>query len=429
MKNIFLLVVLFTTINAKAQGDKTVTLTVIGQGNSIDEAHTKALKNSIEQAFGAFVSTKTEILNDKLSNDVIATISNGNVQNYEIINDTKLPDGTFVSTLKATVSVSKLTSFCESKGISVEFKGGLFAQNMAIQELNGTNEKIAWANTKKIILELLSKGVDYKLENINQPRFLRDSFYLIDFYINISLNKNYSSAMDLLQNFCKSIGLSEEEATDYIKLNKKIFTLFIPNEHIRFKDITYNTNKYDKINKGDYIINNKISFNRTILRNANVFREILILPYDLIHETILNFKLNDGQGSIMNFQSGGDAALDLNKEILSFTFRFVSGYSITDFPDLWIKFYRKDHMGGDFQDNNFRFYDRLDYSRNTIQIFSKGYDYIKSEQFAIYDTDDKPRILNFTSLKDNFLLISFSKSYTLEQIKNIKEFKVTGKVN
>ena len=45
-----------------AQEDKTVTLTVSGQGQTQDEAKQNALRNAIEQAFGTFISSNTEIL-------------------------------------------------------------------------------------------------------------------------------------------------------------------------------------------------------------------------------------------------------------------------------------------------------------------------------------------------------------------------------
>ena len=60
--------------------DKTVTLVVSGQGKSQDEAKQKALRSAIEQAFGAFISSKTEILNDNLVKDEIVSVANGNIQ-------------------------------------------------------------------------------------------------------------------------------------------------------------------------------------------------------------------------------------------------------------------------------------------------------------------------------------------------------------
>ena len=139
MKQLILIMSLALSINAYSQDDKTVTLIVSGQGQIQDEAKQNALRNAIEQAFGTFISSNTEILNDELVKDEIVSVSNGNIQKFEIISEVQTPDGGYATALKATVSVTKLTSFVESKGVVVEFKGGLFASHILIQELNEKN--------------------------------------------------------------------------------------------------------------------------------------------------------------------------------------------------------------------------------------------------------------------------------------------------
>jgi hypothetical protein len=123
--------------------DKTVTLVVSGQGKTQDEAKQNALRSAIEQAFGTFISSKTEILNDKLVKDEVISVANGNIQKFEIISEVQLENGNYAASLKATVSVTKLTSFVESKGVVVEFKGSLFAFNVNQQILNEQNEQKA----------------------------------------------------------------------------------------------------------------------------------------------------------------------------------------------------------------------------------------------------------------------------------------------
>ena len=73
-----------------SQEDKTVTLTVSGTGKTLEESKTNALRSAIEQAFGAFISAKTEILNDNLVKDEIVSVSNGNIQSFEILNESQL---------------------------------------------------------------------------------------------------------------------------------------------------------------------------------------------------------------------------------------------------------------------------------------------------------------------------------------------------
>ena len=51
-----------------------MTLVVYGTAESEDEAIKIALRSAIEQAFGTFVSANTEVLNDELVKDEIATM-------------------------------------------------------------------------------------------------------------------------------------------------------------------------------------------------------------------------------------------------------------------------------------------------------------------------------------------------------------------
>ena len=115
MKQLLLILALFFALNIHAQDDKTVTLVVSGQGKTQDEAKQNALRSAIEQAFGTFISSKTEILNDSLVKDEMVSVTNGNIQKFEILSEGKIQNSEYSINLKATVSVSKLTTFIESK--------------------------------------------------------------------------------------------------------------------------------------------------------------------------------------------------------------------------------------------------------------------------------------------------------------------------
>ena len=73
--------VLLMSLTLSAQ-DNTIRLTVSGEGATKEEATANALRSAIEQAFGTFVSANTQILNDDIVKDEIATISSGNIQEY-----------------------------------------------------------------------------------------------------------------------------------------------------------------------------------------------------------------------------------------------------------------------------------------------------------------------------------------------------------
>ncbi|MEO6190153.1 MAG: hypothetical protein ABIO44_07095, partial [Saprospiraceae bacterium] len=194
MTKLFLIFSFALSINALSQAiDKTVTLTVSGLGKTQDEAKQAALRNAIEQAFGTFISSKTEILNDDLIKDEIVSVSNGSIQKFNVISEVQMPDGSFATILIATVSVNKLTSFIESKEMNIEFKGALFAFNLNQQILNEKNEIKAMNDLSYVIKKIADNAFDYKL-TVTEPISINgdNTQWKIPMQISISSNKNFN---------------------------------------------------------------------------------------------------------------------------------------------------------------------------------------------------------------------------------------------
>jgi len=228
MKKVFLLIgiiVFFANISF-AQDDKTVTVTVSGQGKTQEEAKQSALRNAIEQAFGAFISSKTEILNDELVKDEIVSVSNGNIQKFEVISEIQIPDVGYATTLKAIVSVTKLTTFIESKGGELEFKGSLFSFNIKQQILNEKSEQKAILDLLNVIKKLIDRSFDYSI-NSGTPEAVKNNNenWNIPIIITVKTNDNFLNMYNYLVKTLKSISLSEIEVQDYKSLNKKVFNV------------------------------------------------------------------------------------------------------------------------------------------------------------------------------------------------------------
>lgn len=204
--------------------DKSVTITTSGSGKTKDEAIQIALRSAIEQAFGAFISTKTEILNDKIIVDQMVAVSNGNIKSFSVLNESKLLDGSWGVTLKAKVSVNKLMSFVESKGISIEIKGGLFALNIKQQLLNEQGEINAICEMVGLLHESMQISFDYVIK-INDPKSLdtESKNWEIPLEVTATTNKN----IDFCANYCiktlEALTLSSEEVISYGSLNKEVF--------------------------------------------------------------------------------------------------------------------------------------------------------------------------------------------------------------
>jgi hypothetical protein len=260
-KLIFIALLLNISVITYAQDDKTVTLVVSGQGKTQDEAKQNALRSAIEQAFGTFISSKTEILNDNLVKDEIVSVANGNIQKFEIISEVQIPNGLFATSLKATVSVTKLTSFVESKGLEVEFKGSLFGANLKQQKMNEDAEWKSILNLCEVSNKILSNSLDYSIEvgepvkaENNSSLEAQTNDYQILFTIKSSPNSNFDKFVNYFKISIKAIAMPDSEKEAYRKLNKQIYfltdysvdTFFFrnPNSGIALQNLFMKSNQY-----------------------------------------------------------------------------------------------------------------------------------------------------------------------------------------
>ena len=283
MKKLLLLLLLsiIITINAVAQEDKTVTLTVSGQGKTKEEAKQVALRSAIEQAFGTFISSKTEILNDKLVKDEIVSVTNGNIQKFDVLSEVQLPDGGYATTLKAVVSVTKLTSFCESKGVEVEFKGGLFAANIKMQKLNEDNELITVKNLTANMKELIANSFDYII-NSKDPVMAsgKSDKWNVEINVGIKVNSNFNLFKNYLLNSLLGISMKSMDIESYNSLNKPYYC-------VSFKT---SDSLGANIKRNDIYLRNKnsLSYIQDLFWYAKCSEESFI-----IYDGILNFSIND----------------------------------------------------------------------------------------------------------------------------------------
>ena len=234
IKTILASILLVCSMNLSAQNNvDIVTQTTTAEGKTKDEAVTTALRNAIEQTFGTFISSKTEIVNDDLIKDEIVSVSSGNIQKYEILSSTILPNGnTFVS-VQSNVSVSKLTKFTESKGIEAEFKGALFSANVKLQQLYEKNTITVLNNLITIIKGIIADSYDYKI-SVSDPVFegndMKGDRWRVQHTIDITPNKNMENVYTLLVKTLAGISLNEEERKNYKSLNKNVFEIaIVPN--------------------------------------------------------------------------------------------------------------------------------------------------------------------------------------------------------
>ena len=209
--------------------ENTVTLKTTGSAETKEKAVQYALRSAIEQAFGAFISSNTEILNDELVADEITSVASGNIEKYEILSETVNEEGaSWFVTANVVVSVGKLTEFVQAKGVEVEVKGGLFAINIKQKQLNSDGEYKAILDMLKPFHEAMLNAYDYELE-VGQPvaKDQENKNWKVTLKVLANANKNLESAMKIIKATLSSLSLTTEELTEYKKLNKEAFPVFI----------------------------------------------------------------------------------------------------------------------------------------------------------------------------------------------------------
>ncbi len=217
MKRQFMtLFVMLITFVGMAQTKDDVTLTVTGDGVTKEEAVDNALRSAIAQAYGVFVSANTQILNDEVVKDEIATVTSGNIKEYKEVAIDNLSNGKKEVTVRATVSISKLINYAKSKGAATEFAGATFARNMKIWELNKANEKKAICNELHKMALLLPSCYDRKLIVLD-PQLSKTYDDCAELYMAVLFkpNSNFMNFVNSFTSVLKSLSLSTTEEEEY----------------------------------------------------------------------------------------------------------------------------------------------------------------------------------------------------------------------
>ena len=236
MKGLFIILMFPFVLFSNNEEQKT-TLIVSSSGITIEDAKDNALRSAIEQSFGAFISSKTEVLNDEIKDEIVS-ISNGNIHNYKIISQVEIPDGGYSITLEATISVNQLTSFVRNKGIEVEFKGSLFGAEIRQQKLNEASEVIAVSNICNVSSSLLKESLDYNLE-VSEPEMFSNAFikdqWIVNLKVIITTNKNYEAFKNYFVSNLENLAMSNNEIEKYAERKKKYHRLEIDQNILFFR--------------------------------------------------------------------------------------------------------------------------------------------------------------------------------------------------
>lgn len=226
-------IVFFLLLPFFVYGQATEIVDVVATGVGVDksEAQVAALRNAVEQAFGSFISNKTEILNDELVKDEVVSISNGNIQSFEEIAFILLDSGEYMTTLKASVSLNSLATFVRAKGYAdVSFNGSGFALDIKLKKQNAEAELIAINNILQVGLQLCDNFYQ-PIISVSEPYAINSERYAVPLTMKLKSTQEWSDFLDYMIASFEGIELLTSELSGYDKVNLDYykFTTFQPN--------------------------------------------------------------------------------------------------------------------------------------------------------------------------------------------------------
>lgn len=303
MKNIITLVIFSLCVfmlNAQNIGEANdVVLVVSGDGNNKEEATNVALRSAIEQTFGTFVSSNTEILNDSLVKDEIITVSSGNIRHFEYVTE-YLKSSRYFVTLKATIAIGKLVEYTKSKGAKAELAGAFFAAKVKMNKFYAENEMKVLHNLRKEIKPILPYIFNYEIKVEDPTEVHKNGLkeYHCKAKIVIKPNKNLLWVQNVFRNTLNSISMSYEERQEFEKIKKENPILI----------------------KGGGKIDGNFYEHEYHLRNTkhNLIHFFNKLEEDIV-QAALSFKVIDDLGEYVVFETGMDEKYNYQISALGFS--------------------------------------------------------------------------------------------------------------
>ena len=172
-----------------------------GNGKNTETAVRNALKSALEQAYGTFISSDTEIFNDEVVADDIVSLQYGNVQSYKIISESG--DSVKHVFVEAVINRDRLAQYVHNKGLQAELEGNLLAMNVKLASFNLENMERTLIKLIKYLVLLSESIYDYQLE-IAEP-VLDDSQVYIPVAVKSYLNKNAYSFFKTSNDVCQAV--------------------------------------------------------------------------------------------------------------------------------------------------------------------------------------------------------------------------------
>ncbi len=274
--------------NVHSQNEQAINITTTGTGLTKNNAINDALRNALEQTYGGFISSKTNITNDELFNDEIVAITSGEIHDYELVSETKIESG-YAVTIVAKISQTGLNNFVtQSGGDAVIFDANVFSTKIKLQRLNEKAEIRSINNILEILEEIYKRSIEFEFTSSNPRINENNRKWMINFTVSTKYNENILSFIDYFSSSLEKIAMTKSQKAEYQDLGKSTYPILVNNEYFYFRNeesyYSINNfliglkNKFSQfkitMNNGDYIISPSINS-----RTLNDYNENFFIPY------------------------------------------------------------------------------------------------------------------------------------------------------
>ena len=314
---VFLFFSLLLISNVHSQNEQAINITTTGTGLTKNNAINDALRNALEQTYGGFISSKTNITNDELFNDEVVAITSGEIHDYELVSETKIESG-YAVTIVAKISQTGLNNFVtQSGGDAVIFDANVFSTKIKLQRLNEKAEIKSINNILEILEEIYKRSIEFEFTSSNPRINENNRKWRVDFTVSTKYNENILNFIDYFSSSLEKIAMTKSQKAEYQDLGKSTYPVLVNNEYFYFRnEESYNSinnflvrlkNKFGQfkitMNNGDYIFSPSI--NSRTLSNYN---ENFFIPY-LNHTPDRRYSrnnYNNNYKSYVGFGSNGE---------------------------------------------------------------------------------------------------------------------------
>lgn len=449
-------IVLLLLLPSFVCGQATELVDVVATGIGVDksEAQVAALRNAIEQAFGAFISSKTEILNDELVKDEVVSVSNGNIQSFEEIAFIVLESGEYMTTLKASVSLSSLATFVRAKGYAeVSFNGSGFAMDIKIKKQNAEAERIAINNILQVGLQLCENFYQ-PIISVSEPYAINSEHYAVPLTMKLKSTQQWSDFLDYMIASFEGIELKSSELSGYDKVNLDYYKFNTLRPKRKWSKKNRIVEGYTYLSTHYFRNRESLDLIRAFFLTVNV-RSIITPKITNGLEVISIGFMEEDKYNLAQFNSSDDWCRKYNRWCLIFENGYCKRmlFDATEYSDTALIFVRaikrKDRINGKYYE---RVYDTLNIHPNcnshfigysdlvnelsnllTVDYTNRNYYGNSVSKMFIEETDlssfggpgrNDWNEFNYWFTPDNLLRFDIELTYKLDELAKISAFKL-----